>query len=208
MHNFCEVARHADYDICVLTGDFRARYGAFQSTLEGMAKVRAVLSNPIYGVLGNHDTIRMVPGLEALGIRMLLNESDPIVRAGQSINVAGIDDAHSHRAHDLDKAVSQIPEKAFSILLSHTPEIYHQARQAGFKLLLSGHTNGGQICLPGGIPITLDAKLPRHMGAGAWRYGDLHGYTSVGAGTCVVPVRFNCPAEVTLHVLRCASPAN
>jgi predicted MPP superfamily phosphohydrolase len=206
MQNACEVARHADYDICVLTGDFRAGYAAFESTLEGMAKVRAVLRNPIYGVLGNHDTIRMVPSLEAMGIRMLLNESDTILRSGQSIYVAGIDDAHYHRAHDIERTVSHIPEKAFSILLSHTPEIYHQALHAGFKLLLSGHTHGGQICLPGGIPITLDAKLPRYMGAGAWRYGDLHGYTSVGAGTCMVPVRFNCPAEITLHVLRCTRP--
>ena len=208
MQNVSELARHAEYDICVLTGDFRAGYGPFQSTLEAMAKVLPALRNPIYGVLGNHDTIRMVPRLEAMGIRMLLNESDPIVRAGQSIYVAGIDDAHYHRAHDIERAKSRIPEKAFSILLSHTPEVYHQALQAGFKLLLSGHTHGGQICLPGGIPITLDAQLPRYMGAGAWQYGDLHGYTSAGAGTCMVPVRFNCPAEITLHVLRCASPAN
>jgi uncharacterized protein len=208
MQNVCEVARHADYDICVLTGDFRAGYGAFGTTLEGMAKVRSVLRDPIYGVLGNHDTIRMVPRLEAMGIRMLLNETNQIVRAGQSIYVAGIDDAHFHRAHDIERVKSNIPAQAFSILLSHTPEVYHQALHAGFKLMLSGHTHGGQICLPFGFPITLDAKLPRHMGAGAWQYGDLHGYTSVGAGTCMVPVRFNCPAEVTLHVLRCVSPAN
>jgi predicted MPP superfamily phosphohydrolase len=41
--------------------------------------------------------------------------------------------------------------------------------------------------------------LPRFMGSGAWKYHDMIGYTSVGAGSSVVPVRFNCPPEITLH---------
>jgi predicted MPP superfamily phosphohydrolase len=204
MQSVAEQVDHLDYDVCVLTGDFRAGYGSFQLTLEGMAKIRNSLREPIYGVLGNHDTIRMVPGLEAMGIQMLLNESAAISRGKQAIYFAGIDDAHCYRVHDMRKVGSQIPKDAFSILLSHTPEIYQQAAEAGFKLLLSGHTHGGQICLPGGIPITLDAVLPRRMGAGSWRYGNMHGYTSVGAGTCILPVRFNCPPEITLHVLRCS----
>jgi predicted MPP superfamily phosphohydrolase len=67
--------------------------------------------------------------------------------------------------------------------------------------MLSGHTHGGQICLPGGIPVTLEAVLPRYMGSGAWKYRDMTGYTSVGAGSSVVPVRLNCPPEITLHHL-------
>jgi len=54
------------------------------------------------------------------------------------------------------------------VLLSHTPEICRQAAHAGFALMLSGHTHGGQTCLPGGIPILLEADLPRAFGAGAW----------------------------------------
>jgi hypothetical protein len=72
-----------------------------------------------------------------------------------------------YRADNIEKAGSGIPSKAFSILLSHTPEIYQQAAHADFSLLLSGHPHGGQICLPGGIPITLDSALPRHMGSGS-----------------------------------------
>jgi predicted MPP superfamily phosphohydrolase len=173
-----------------------------------MARVRNSIRGPVYGVLGNHDTICMVPGLEAIGIRMLLNESERISCDGHDLFVAGIDDAHSYRAHNIDLAVSQIPKQAFSILLSHTPEIFQEAASAGFKLLLSGHTHGGQICLPGGIPIVLDAILPRHMGGGAWKYQQMHGYTSVGAGTCIVPVRFNCPPEITLHILRRSASAS
>jgi uncharacterized protein len=156
----------------------------------------------VYGVLGNHDTICMVPALEGMGIRMLLNECVVIERGGQRIHLAGIDDAHFYKVDNIEKAADAVPHEEFSILLSHTPEIYRQAAHAGFDLLLSGHTHGGQICLPGGIPITLDSALPRSFGSGAWKYRDMAGYTSVGAGSSVVPVRFNCPPEITLHHLR------
>ena len=62
-----------------------------------MARVRAHLRGPIYGVLGNHDTIQMVPEPEAMGIKMLLNESQAIIRRDQRMYVAGIDDAHFFR---------------------------------------------------------------------------------------------------------------
>jgi uncharacterized protein len=133
---------------------------------------------------------------------MLLNECETIERNQQRIHLAGIDDAHFYRADNIEKAASGIPGEEFSILLSHTPEIYRQAAHADFNLLLSGHTHGGQICLPGRIPITLDSVLPRYMGAGPWKYHDMIGYTSVGAGSSIVPVRFNCPPEITLHRLQ------
>jgi hypothetical protein len=192
------------YDLCVLTGDFRGKtFGPFEAALIGMARVRDHISGPVYGVPGNHDTIRMVPGLEAMGIRMLLNECETITRGDQRIWLAGIDDAHFFRLDNIEKAGADIPGDEFSILLSHTPEVYRQAAHAGFNLLLSGHTHGGQLCLPGSIPIILDAMLPRRMGAGAWRHHTMIGYTSVGAGTSLIPVRLNCPPEITLHHLRC-----
>jgi predicted MPP superfamily phosphohydrolase len=191
------------YDLCVLTGDYRAKtWGPHEAAMSGVARVRDALRGEVYGVLGNHDTILMVPALETMGITMLLNEGKIVERAGERIHLAGIDDAHYYRMDNLDKAAADIPPGAFSILVSHTPEIYRQAAHADFDVLLSGHTHGGQICLPGRIPITLDSVLPRSMGSGAWRYHDMIGYTSVGAGSSVVPVRFNCPPEITLHRLR------
>ena len=196
----------ARYDVGVLTGDYRGgTCGPYDTTLAGMARVCAGLEGPIYGVLGNHDTICMVPGLEAMGIRMLLNESDVIERGGQRLHLGGIDDAHFYGMENIEKATAAIPHDEFSILISHTPEVYRQAAHADFNLLLSGHTHGGQICLPGGIPITLDSVLPRSMGSGPWKYHDMIGYTSVGAGSSVVPVRFNCPPEITLHHLHLSS---
>jgi uncharacterized protein len=200
MERVIDLLGEARYDVCVLTGDYRGRTcGPYDTTLAGMARVRAALKGPIYSVLGDHDTICMVPGLEAMGIRMLLNESAILERGGQRLHLGGIDDAHFYRMDNIEKAAAAIPHDEFSILISHTPEVYRQAAHADFNLLLSGHTHGGQICLPGGIPITLDSVLPRSMGSGAWKYHDMIGYTSVGAGPSVVPVRFNCPPEITLH---------
>ena len=108
------------YDICVLTGDYRGEtFGPFDAALEGLAEVRSHLKEMVYGVLGNHDTIRMVPGMEDMGIRMLLNESDAIVRGNQRIHLAGIDDAHYYRADNLEKtaAISRMVSFPFCFLI-------------------------------------------------------------------------------------------
>jgi predicted MPP superfamily phosphohydrolase len=203
MQNLIQLVSGLQYDLCVLTGDYRGKtYGPFEAAMEGVARLRAHLKQPIYGVLGNHDTIQMVPAMEAMGIRMLLNECEVIARSDQRVFLAGIDDAHFYRVDNIEKAALQIPDSEFSLLLSHTPEVYRQAARANFNLMLSGHTHGGQICLPGSIAIKLEAVLPRRMGAGAWQYQNMSGYTSVGAGSSVVPVRLNCPPEITVHCLR------
>ncbi len=203
MRRVAELVGTLPCDLCVITGDFRGpTFGPFEPALATVAGLRAKISSPVLAVLGNHDTARMVPGLEAMDIKVLVNECETITRGDATIHVAGVDDPHFYRADNIEKASADIPLEAFSILLAHTPEIYRQAAHAGFNLLLSGHTHGGQICLPGGVAITLDSVLPRRMGAGAWKHHDMHGYTSVGAGSSVVPVRFNCPPEITLHTLQ------
>lgn len=205
MQRLTELLPTIDYDVCVLTGDYRgATFGPIEATLDGMARLCAYIKRPVYGVLGNHDSIRMLPGLEDMGIRMLLNECETILRGDQKIYLSGIDDAHYYRVENIEKAAADIADGSFSILLSHTPEIYRHAAHSGFDLLLAGHTHGGQICLPGSIPITLDSVLPRSMGAGTWTYQDMRGYTSVGAGCSIVPVRINCLPEIALHHLHCA----
>ena len=202
MRRLSQLLPGLNYDLCVLTGDYRGKtFGPCEAAIEGMARMCADIAGPVYAVLGNHDTIRMVPALEEMGVRVLLNETEAIVRGTQRVHLAGIDDAHFYRVDNIEKTALQIPEGEFSILLSHTPEIYRQAAHADFDLMLSGHTHGGQICLPGAIPITLDATLPRRMGSGPWRYRRMVGYTSVGVGSCIVPVRINCPPEITLHRL-------
>jgi uncharacterized protein len=96
-----------DYDLCVLTGDYRAQTsGSYEPALAGVARLCSALKRPIYGVLGNHDTIRMVPGLEDMGIKMLLNENQAIERGNQRIYLAGIDDAHFYRVDNIEKAAT------------------------------------------------------------------------------------------------------
>ena len=198
-----EQVREVNYDICVMTGDYRARtYGEIENSLAAMARVRMQLKKSVYAVLGNHDSILMVPALEEMGIKLLLNENTLIKQGQGELFLAGIDDAHYYRVDDIPKAADGVNDGTPSILLSHTPAIYLQAAEVGFDLMLSGHTHGGQICLPGGIPIILDSDCPRFVGKGAWYYKNLQGYTSVGAGTSVVNVRINCLPEITLHTLR------
>jgi len=203
MERLTPILEKIDYDLCVLTGDYRGEtFGPCDETIAGMARICAALRKPIYGVLGNHDTIRMLPDLEQMGIRMLVNECEIIKRHGECIYLSGIDDAHFYLMDNIEKAASGIPGDAFSILLSHTPEVYEEAANVEFNLMLSGHTHGGQICLPGGIPIILNSVLPRYMGSGAWTYRGMSGYTSVGAGSSKIAVRFNWPPQITLLYLQ------
>ena len=94
------------------------------------------------------NSILMVPGLEAIGIRVLLNECAPIIRGNHAIHLAGIDDAHFYRLGDIAKAAADIPQTAFSILLSHTPEVYREAASAGFDLLWAGTRMAARSACP------------------------------------------------------------
>jgi predicted MPP superfamily phosphohydrolase len=197
-----ESVRGLACDACVLTGDYRfATSGPWEPAVAALGRLRADLPGPVYAVLGNHDSIRMVPRMEAMGIRVLMNESVRLERGGAALHLAGIDDAHYYRAHNLHKAADSIPRDGCTILLSHTPEPYRHAAHCGFGLMLCGHTHGGQICLPGGVPLLTDSDAPRAFARGPWRYGGLTGYTSAGCGSSIIDARFNCPPEVTLHRL-------
>ena len=194
-----------EYDLCVLTGDYRYQtHGCWQAATDGIMRLKASISSPVFGVLGNHDSIEMVSYMEEAGIRVLLNEGVDIVRQDRRIYVCGIDDPHFFKTDDLHVARGTVPDGAVSILLSHSPEVYRQAATAGFDVMLCGHTHGGQIRLPGGVPVLFNAKCSRRVCNGAWTHGRLQGYTSVGAGSSIVDARLNCRPEVTLHTLRSA----
>ena len=192
-----------EYDLCVLTGDYRyLTHGPWDKALAGLQTIRPAIQRPIYAILGNHDSLRMAPAIEALDIHLLLNESISLSRDDDSLYLAGIDDPHYFRTDNLDRASIDIPDDAASILLAHSPEIFRQGTHAGFDALLCGHTHGGQIRLPGGLALTYNAKCPRRFCAGAWQHHQLQGYTSVGTGSSIVDLRFNCPPEITLHHLQ------
>ena len=104
-----ELIKSLTYDICVLTGDYRGQtFGPINNALAGLSDLADVVDTPIYGVLGNHDSIRMLPGMERLGIRVLLNETETLLRDGEKIHIAGIDDAHFYRADNIEKVAHAI----------------------------------------------------------------------------------------------------
>lgn len=192
-----------DYDAVVITGDFRTcTFGDPRAATQAAAAIVADVEAPVYGTLGNHDFLSLVPALEAAGIRFLLNESVELRREGASIYLVGIDDPNFYKSHNFSHALQAVPAAACKLLLSHSPQTYRRAAALGFDLLLAGHTHGGQLCLPKGFVLVHDKSAPRHLLSGAWREGSLQGYTSRGTGATGLTARLNCPAEVTLHTLR------
>lgn len=194
--------KNISFDLCVITGDYRWKtYGPM--VIQEMGRLSPWLRCKFgaYGILGNHDFIEMVPHFEEAGIRMLLNESVELRQNGQSIALAGVDDPHFYGAHDLEKALAGVQSLPFKIILVHSPELFAQADRLGCDLYLTGHTHAGQICLPGGFAILINAACPRNLLKGAWTFGNMHGYTSSGTGASGIPVRFFCPPEIVVHHL-------
>ncbi len=197
-----ERLRLLEYDLCVVTGDYRWRTsGSDELALAEIRKIVPHLQQPAYAILGNHDFLEFVPPVEEMGLPFLLNETVTLERDGQRIYLSGVDDPHFYETDNLQKAGDKIPPDAVSILLAHSPEIYRQAAAAGYDVVLCGHTHAGQICLPGRVPLLNNANCPREMVYGPWQFHLTQGYTSAGTGSSGVPVRFFCPPEVTLHRL-------
>jgi predicted MPP superfamily phosphohydrolase len=196
------------FDLAVITGDFRFfPTGAIKSALEATEGIAEALKceHGIYAVLGNHDVLGMIPLLQQMNVNVLLNEGVSISRAGEEILLAGIDDMDYFRTGDTKKALGGASRDKFSILLSHSPDAYIEAQTEQVNLFLAGHTHGGQICLPGGLPLQHHAQCPRALSQGRWTHGTMVGYTSPGTGSSGLGVRFFCPPEITVHVLRRAA---
>lgn len=193
-----------DFDLCVITGDYRFHTGGVSdAVIEGMKRLMPSLEceDGVIGILGNHDDLEIVPQLESLGINMLLNESISIRRNDQFLWFAGVEDPHYYQTDDIDKAINGVPADQAIILLAHSPEIIGEANEVGIDYYLCGHTHGGQFCLPGGIPIMTNTRNKRRYSRGSWEYGDMQGYTSRGTGSSGLPIRVFCPPEITIHTL-------
>ena len=196
------------YDLCVITGDFNNltvhKSGSAMPETEQLAKA---INAPIYACLGNHDSLLDVPHLEAAGVKVLLNEGIELKHNDASIWLGGVDDANIYKSDDIKRAFSKTPQNAFKLLLSHTPSTYAKAAAEGVDLVLAGHVHGGQICFPGGTMLHKvigwkNDPSPDKVWVGHWREGNLtQGWTSRGAGSCGVPLRFNCPPEIGIIIL-------
>lgn len=190
-------------DLAVLTGDYlECPQSGHAEALEGMGRILDALGEPPlgrFGVLGNHDSLAFARDLEALNLPILVSEARVCETGGGPLAVAGVDDAYLFDAADVAAAAAACPARMPALLLSHSPQVAMEARRAGFSLMLSGHTHGGQVCLPGGHSLVPMEDIPPPLYRGRWRIGPLHGYTTTGTGSSHLPVRFHCPPEIVLH---------
>jgi predicted MPP superfamily phosphohydrolase len=199
-----EMLHGLDFDLCCIGGDIRMKtYGQSSQCIRKLQYLmqRIQTRSGTLGVLGNHDCIEMLPDFEEAGIVMLVNDSWYIEKGEARIWIMGVDDPHYYKLHDAEQAAQLVPKEAFSIFLAHSPEAFKDAAGVNASLYLCGHTHGGQVCLANGTPILTNSRAPRSTAVGAWQYKDMQGYTSRGVGASSIPVRFNCPGEITLITL-------
>ena len=192
-------------DFCLLGGDYRhccthpAR--PFLKELENIISCISS-SNGIYGVLGNHDGPELIPAIERMGVKMLINESIQITRGSKSINLVGVDECNLFRRHDLARAFQGVHKSNFNLFVAHSPDLYREAQERGTDLYLCGHTHQGQIRFPGIGPLLTFTGAPRRFASGGWKYNDMIGYTGAGLGVVAASVRFRCPPKVLVLTLK------
>lgn len=186
-------------DLVALTGDF------VWHQAEAIFDLAPVLSglNPKYGlfsVLGNHDveSSRQVvrQGLREAGLPVLHNEGLTLTVGNSQLYIAGLDDAW-HGRPDLKAALNGNSSTRPTILLMHEPDfVDNYARLGGVSLQLSGHSHGGQIRLPGVGALALP-PMGQKYDQGLYQVNQTWLYTTRGVGMSILPLRFNCPPEIT-----------
>jgi uncharacterized protein len=212
-----EIANGLHPNLTVLTGDFvtepalaRYRHISLREAANAAEPCGALLNRlraefGVMSVIGNHDGNTDPDRVKALlrdqDLPVMYDEAKAIERAGKRIWVAGLDDNPDET--DLKPALQGIPEDEFVIVLVHEPDVADFISQYPVDLQLSGHSHGGQVRLPLIGPAYLP-RLGRKYPQGLRRVGPLTLYTNVGIGTMGLPVRLNCPPEVTLLTLRAA----
>ncbi|MGE3842194.1 MAG: metallophosphoesterase [Vicinamibacterales bacterium] len=197
------LARAARPDVVVLGGDYvsfgdRRFMQASAETLSGLTA-----PNGVFAVMGNHDDDREMPAaLKRQGVEVLRDARTTVSIHGQPVDFIGL--RFWSRRRDILARILAGAE-GFPILLAHDPRRLPDAASLRIPLVLSGHTHGGQVRLPGLTAITA-RKFPVLAGLGY--EGPTTLFVSRGVGTIYVPVRVNCPPEVSiLELVPRAAPA-
>ena len=198
-------------DLILLTGDYvsRVTHGEPDMIVQELSRLSA--PEGVWAILGNHDHWNnadvVAEALRHAGVSLLRNANGALLRSGQRLWIAGVDDVLTHY-HDLPRALQGIPEGAATILLAHEPDFADKAaKDARVSLQLSGHSHGGQINLPYLTGLALP-RLARKYVRGLHHVGDLWLYTNRGLGTTGLPLRLNSRPEVTLFTLTTADQAS
>jgi predicted MPP superfamily phosphohydrolase len=210
-----EMTNQLQPDVVALTGDFvtlpllpdffeRRRSAALDAEPCGGLLSALNAREGRFCVLGNHDVStsrRLITEiLNSFDLHVLDNRSVVLERSGARLWFAGMDDRLDGDP-DIDLALKGIPAGDPVVMLVHEPDVADNVKQYPVDLQLSGHSHGGQVSPLGIGPIYLPAfarKYPR----GLYDFGSLVLYTNIGLGTIRIPVRINCPPEVTFLTLR------
>jgi len=213
---FVSLAMGLSFDIILMTGDYGNMPHDVHLAYPMLSRLHAPLG--VWAVPGNHDrdyTIkqrilgmeRMTPSISrlrlefaALGIQLLVNESAAIERQGQRLYLVGVDnyvDGHG----DLSRALEGVPEEGAAIMLTHTPDAIMEVKAPPVRLVLAGHTHGGQVVIPGLGPPFMPTALGRCYSSGLLDYNGVPLYITRGLSGNI-GLRLNCPPEITLITLR------
>jgi predicted MPP superfamily phosphohydrolase len=209
-----DLVNQLEPDLVMVTGDFiTSPFGGVRRSfalraIEPCAQLLTQIHarSGVVAALGNHDAYTGAAHITAVlnshNISVLRNRSLPLEREGQRLWLAGVDDVLEGKP-DLDLTLKGIPPAEPVILMAHEPDWADHVARSSVDLQLSGHSHGGQVRLPllgaPWVPV-----LARKYPWGLRRIGPLTLYTNAGIGTILVPVRLNCPPEVTLITLRAA----
>jgi hypothetical protein len=193
-----------DPDLIALTGDFVHRGREWVSPC---FRVLAALRAPhgVHAVLGNHDhydnaatTCHDV--MAAVGINDLTNRGVTIHQHGAALRLGGVGDLWRDR-QNLRKALGNHRTATAAILLSHNPDYAEEIRDERVRLVLSGHTHGGQCVLPLlGAPV-VPSKFGQRYLAGLCQAPQTQVFVTRGVGCALPPIRINCPPEIALLTL-------
>jgi predicted MPP superfamily phosphohydrolase len=209
MEEYVRLANGMNSDIIVVPGDFvNNQVDEVYPFAEAFSALRAPLG--VYGVLGNHDFYTQDPErvarvVDDCGVKLIRNDKITISKGGGEFYLIGVDDVgrDEHESIKLTTAIGQAPRDIPRILLCHRPYYLGQAAAQNINLVLSGHTHGGQVVFGKFAGITFaPAAIASPYIWGKYRSGNTHMYVSRGIGTVGLPVRFNCPPEITRIILQ------
>ena len=198
-------------DLVVFTGDLVTwgdDYVAMGAEIMGRLRSRY----GVYGVLGDHDiwagVDTVLTSLRAQGITMLTNENHWIEADSARIKVTGITHAYDQRINrdQLKEVLWAKPYGDLQLLVSHqvNEEIVYEADTFQYHLITAGHTHGGQVQLPVIGALVGPPHGLRYI-SGLYELEGMFLYVNRGLGTIRLPLRFNCPPEVTVITLRSAA---
>jgi predicted MPP superfamily phosphohydrolase len=192
-----DVLHQARPDLIVLGGDY-VTWGDRRYVVPA-AEAISGLSAPhgVFAILGNHDDDHDMPlALIRRGIAVLRDARTRLTIRGETLELAGL---RYWTRRPSEVAAVMRGARGLQILLAHDPRRLTEAAALGIPLVLSGHTHGGQVVLPGLGPVAAQ-KFPVVAGIGRRESTTL--FVSRGMGTVYVPIRLNCPPEVAVVTLR------